>query len=380
VFGVKNGWERPDYLEPGRASRRAGADQRTFGWAPPPYLDRLAEEHRAVRERVGIVDMTSFGKLELSGPGALPLLERVCANRVDRPLGAVVYTQMCDRRGGIVADVTVTRLGESGFRVVTGAGTVDSDLGWLRLHRSEADGPLELRDASAELAVIGLWGPAARDVLSGLTEADVSAQAFPFRSARALDLAGGPVLAQRISYVGELGFELYVPPEWAVQVWDRLMAAGAASGIRAVGYRALDGLRMEKGYRSMGTDLTAGDTPFEAGLGFGVALGKGDFVGADALATAAGTPPTRRIRTLLLGDGEPLTVYGGEAVHAGEAVVARLRSAAYGFTVGRTIGYAYLPAGVAEGTRLQVDVLGVRVPAEVAPDVLYDPAHARVRG
>jgi glycine cleavage system aminomethyltransferase T/glycine/D-amino acid oxidase-like deaminating enzyme len=378
VFGVKNGWERPDYLEPGRPWRRAGADQRAFGWAPPPYLDRLAEEHRAFRERVGIIDMTSFGKLALEGPGALPLLERVCANRIDRPAGTVVYTQMCNGRGGIVADVTVTRLGEEAFRVVTGAGTVDSDLGWLRLHRREADGPLALRDASEERAVIGMWGPAAREVLAAVSADDVSAAAFPFRTARRLAVAGAPIEAQRITYVGELGFELYVPPRWAVQVWDRLTAAGAAHGIRAAGYRALDGLRMEKGYRYMGTDLTAGDTPFEAGLGFAVALDKGDFVGRDALAAAA-CPPARRIRTLLVGDGRPLTVYGGEAVHANGEVVGRVRSAAYGFTVGHMLATAYLPAELAEGAPLAVDVLGDRIAAEVAADVLYDPEHARVR-
>jgi 4-methylaminobutanoate oxidase (formaldehyde-forming) len=256
---------------------------------------------------------------------------------------------------------------------------VDSDLGWLRLHRREEDGPLALRDASEEHAVIGMWGPAARDVLAAVTDDDVSAAAFPFRTARRLTVAGAPVEAQRITYVGELGFELYVPPRWAVQVWDRLRAAGGEHGIRAAGYRTLDGLRMEKGYRYMGTDLTAGDTPFEAGLGFAVALEKGDFVGREALAAAAEAPPTRRIRTLVVGCGAPLTVYGGEAVHAGDGVVGRVRSAAYGFTVGRMLATAYLPSELGDGARLAVDALGDRVAAEVAADVLYDPEHARVR-
>ena len=182
----------------------------------------------------------------------------------------MVYTQFLNSRGGIVADVTVTRLAADHFRVVTGAGTVDSDLGWLRAHIEPRDGAVSLRDASAEQAVIGIWGPRARDVVAATTDDDLSNAAS--RSARAtISIGGAPVLAQRITYVGELGFELYVPPEWAIQVWDRLRAAGAPHGLELAGYRALESLRMEKGYRYMGTDLTAGDTPYEAGLGFCVA-------------------------------------------------------------------------------------------------------------
>ena len=166
VFGAKNGWERADYFEPGRPWRRAGEDQRRFGWSTPPYLDRLAEEHAAFRERVGIIDLSSFGKIAVCGPGALALLERVCDNRIDRPVGSVIYTQFLNQRGGIVADLTVTRLAEERFRIVTGAGAIDSDLGWLRLNLREEDGAVELRDESDELAVIGIWGPHARELLA----------------------------------------------------------------------------------------------------------------------------------------------------------------------------------------------------------------------
>ncbi len=221
VFGTKNGWERPDLFEPGRPARRAGADQRAFGFTTPPWFERLRVEHEAFRERVGIIDMTSFGKIDVAGPGALPLLERVCDNLVDRPSGRVVYTQFLDDRGGILADVTVTRLGEHRFMVVTGAGAVAADLGWLQLNVREEDGSVELREASEELCVIGLWGPRARDVLSGVTPDDLSSVAFPFRTARRVRVGGAIVLAQRITYVGELGYELYVEPRWAVQVWDR---------------------------------------------------------------------------------------------------------------------------------------------------------------
>ncbi len=361
VFGTKNGWERADFFEPGEPWRRAGEDQRAFGWTRPPWHSRVAVEHAAIRERLGIIDMSSFGKLEVSGPNALALLERVCGNRIDRPVGAVVYTQLLDARGGIVGDVTVTRLGDDRFRVVTGAGAVDSDRGWL-----ERNGDAAIEDVTDALAVIGIWGPEARAALAAVTEDDVSGEAIPFRTARDILIGGAPVLAQRITYVGELGFELYVAREWAVQVWDAIVAAASPE---PVGYHALDSLRLEKGYRYFGADITSLDTPFEAGLGFCVAPGK--FPDLDR-------EPPQRLRTLVVGDGY-VTVYGGESVHAGGHVIGRVRSAGYGFTVERTIALAKLPAGLAEGAEVAVDVFGELVPATVAADCLYDPTHARVR-
>jgi glycine cleavage system aminomethyltransferase T/glycine/D-amino acid oxidase-like deaminating enzyme len=352
VFGTKNGWERADYFVPGAPSRRAGEDQRPFGWARPPWHDRVAVEHAAMRERLGIIDMTSFGKLETSD---LDVLERVCGARIDRPVGSVVYTQLLDERGRIVGDVTVTRLAADRFRVVTGAGAVDSDRGFLELHGATVD------DVTDDLAVIGVWGPLAREALG------VSNEAIPYRTAAQISVAGKPVLAQRITYVGELGYELYVERESAVAVWDALFAAGAPE---PVGYQALDSLRIEKGYRYFGTDLTASDTPFDSGVGFAVAKGKHPELDRN--------PPTR-LRTLLVGGEDYLTVYGGEAVHAKGEVIGRVRSAAYGFTVRRNIALAKLPSGVLEGTDVHVDVLGELVPAVVAADVLYDAANERVR-
>ncbi len=375
VFGTKNGWERADYFRPGVAWRRAGADQRGFGWTAPPYLDLLAEEHRAFREGVGIIDMTSFGKLELSGAGALPSLERVADNRIDRPVGSVVYTQFLDDRGGIVADVTVTRLAEDRFRVITGAGAIDSDRGWLELAAGETNGDVVIRDVTDELAVIGIWGPESRAVLEAITEDDVSGEALPFRRAKEVSVAGIPVLAQRITYVGELGFELYVERERTVQVWDRLVEAGGPYGITPGGYRVLDSLRLEKGYRYFGTDLTAGDSPLEAGLDFCVAWDK-DFTGRTALEARR---PERRLRTLLVGGPDYATVYGGEAIHLDGEVVGRVRSAGYGFTIGRNIALGYLPTGLEEGAEVGVEVFGELVPAAIAPDVLYDPGNERVR-
>jgi glycine cleavage system aminomethyltransferase T/glycine/D-amino acid oxidase-like deaminating enzyme len=362
VFGTKNGWERADYFQPGEPWRRAGEDQRAFGWARPPYHDRVAIEHAAMRERVGIIDMTSFGKLEVSGADALPLLERVCDNRIDKPVGSVVYTQLLDDSGGIVGDVTVTRLADDRFRVVTGAGAVDSDRGFLEL-----SGDATIEDVTDELAVIGIWGPEAREALSAVTWDDVSREAFPFRTAKTVDIGGAPVLAQRITYVGELGYELYLPREWAVQVWDELMRAASPE---PVGYTALDSLRIEKGYRYFGADMTSSDTPFEAGVGFCVAKGKRPELDRS---------PAQRLRTLVVGSEEYLTVYGGEAVHRDGEVVGRVRSAAYGFTVQRNVALAKLPASLEEGAEVHVDVLGELVPALVSADALYDLENERVR-
>jgi 4-methylaminobutanoate oxidase (formaldehyde-forming) len=370
VFGAKHGWERPEHFEPGRPWRRAGADQRRFGWSLPPWFELQAEEHRAFRERVGIIDMTSFGKIELDGPGALPLLERVASNLIARPVGSVVYTQLLDDRGGIAGDVTITRLGLQRFRLVTGAGYVNSDLGWLQLQQRQEDGPVAIRETTDELCVIGIWGPRARQVLEGVTDDDVSEGGFPFMQARAIQIDGFDVFAQRVTYVGELGWELYAEPGVAGQVWDRLMAAGLESGIRPGGYRALDSLRMEKGYRYYGTDLTLLDNPLEAGLGFCVRFDKGNFNGRDALIAAQAAGIKRRLRTLLVGDQEYVTIYGGEAVHADGSIVGRIRSCAYGFTLQRNIAYSYLPVGLGPGARVEVEVFGQRVPAEVTSDAV----------
>jgi 4-methylaminobutanoate oxidase (formaldehyde-forming) len=337
VFGTKNGWERADWYEPGRPARRAGEEQRAAGgWVRPPWHERLEVEHAAIRERAGILDMTSFGKLELS---ELDVLERVCGARIDRPVGSIAYTQLLDERGHIVGDVTVTRLAEDRFRVVSGAGAVDSDRGFLELHGAR------VTDATDDWAVIGLWGPAVRGTLED----------FPFRSAREIDVGGARVLAQRMTYVGEYGYELYVRPDDARRVWDLLMETLQPE---PVGYQALDSLRIEKGYRYFGTDLTASDTPFDSGLSFAVAKDKWPELDRD---------PSTMLRTLLVGGEEYLTVYGGEAVHRGGEIVGRVRSAAYGFTVKRNVALAKLPSELGEGSEVEVDVMGDLVRAVVAP-------------
>jgi glycine/D-amino acid oxidase-like deaminating enzyme/glycine cleavage system aminomethyltransferase T len=337
VFGTKNGWERADWYEPGHPARRAGEEQRAAGgWVRPPWHERLAVEHAAIRERAGILDMTSFGKLELA---ELDVLERVCGARIDRPVGSIAYTQLLDERGRVVGDVTVTRLAEDRFRVISGAGAVDSDRGFLELHGAR------VTDVTDDWAVIGLWGPSVRGVLED----------FPFRSAKEIDVGGVHALAQRMTYVGEYGYELYVRPDEAPRVWDFLMETLQPE---PVGYQALDSLRIEKGYRYFGTDLTASDTPFDSGVGFAVAKDKWPSLDRD--------PPTM-LRTLLVGGEEYLTVYGGEAVHREGEVVGRVRSAGYGFTVKRNVALAKLPSELGEGSEVEVDVMGDLAPAVVAP-------------
>ncbi len=382
VFGTKAGWERADLHEPGRPWRRAGRDQAAWGWSRPPWLDRVIAEVEAVRGRAGLIDLSSFGKIDVVGPGALSLLQRVSSNDIDRSVGSLVYTQWCDARGGIVSDVTIARLADDRFRVVTGAGYVASDLAWLRSHVEDGE-RAQIEDVSGEFATIGLWGPLAREILGLTTTDDVSDAGLPLRQARAILVGTAPIVASRLSYAGELGWELTTDAARAVQVWDRLWAAGADVGLEPFGYRALDSLRIEKGYRYYGTDLTMRETPFEAGLGAFVRLGKGEFIGRAALQAVAEAPldaTARRLRTLRIGGTDWRPIYGGEAVRAGGEVIGRLRSVAFAPTVHATVGYAYCPTGLDPGTELEVDVFDERVPAVITSDVLVDPDGERMRG
>lgn len=382
VFGVKNGWERVTYFEPDRPWRRAGEEQREWGgWVKPAYFDIVAKEVEAVRRRAGLFDMSSFGKIDLTGPGALGLIQRITDNDLDRPVGGVTYTQFLNEQGGIVGDVMVTRLGASHFRIISGSASVASDLGWIRLHRRDEDPETAIADVTDEYAVIGLWGPSARDILEKATTADVSASGFPYMTARTIEIGGIQVTAQRVTYVGELGWEFYVPTAEAVFVWDRLWAAGRNHQMAACGYKAIDSLRMEKGYLAFGSDITPLDTPYEARIGFCVKpSAHNPFVGQEALLKKRESDFDRRLCTLVIGDEGYLTLYGGEAVLREGRVVGRLRSAGYGHFVRKNIGYAYLPAPMArQGMPFEVEIFGEMVPAEMAPDVLYDPRGESIR-
>ena len=385
MFGTKAGWERADLHQPGSAWSRAGRLPRDRGWAKPAWFDRVGQEHRAVRERAGIIDLSSFGKIEVAGPAALAVLQRVCANDIDRPAGAAIYGQFLDDRGGMLADVTITRLGDDRFRILTGAGYLAADLGWIRTNVRDGE-RVTIRDITAELTVVGLWGPQARNILTAAGTEGVSDAEIPVRAARDIRIGGViRAFATRISYAGELGWELTLAPEDAVVTWDALVHAADAIGARLepVGYRALDGLRLEKGFRYYGAELTTQDSPFEAGMAPFVRTGKGDFVGRDALIAWRDTHPdgpVRRLRTVTIGGNAWLPIYGGEAVRVDGEVIGRLRSTAFGYTVGATVGTVYLPASIEEGTAIEVDVFDGRQGGRVAADVLHDPTGARMRG
>lgn len=380
VFGEKNAIERANYFVPGRAGRMEGPDQRkNFGWQRPDYWSELRAEHEAIRERVGILDMSSFGKIEVKGPGALALLQRVAANNVDRPVDSLIYTQFLNERGGIESDLTIARLDVDHFRLVTGTSSPTIDKGWLRYHKPDG-AQVEIVEVTEEFGCISLWGPLSRQVLAGVSTSDFSNEAFPYISSRAIEIDGIEARANRVSFAGELGWEIYPRAEEAGQVWDRLMIAGEAHGIRPCGYRAIDSLRLEKGFLIWGTDITPNDNPFEAGLGFAVCLDQGDFVGRDALLEyRRSTEPKLRMVTIVT-EPDAAILYGGEAIQHGGAVVGRLRSAGHGFTVEKNIGFGYLPEALSvPGTAVELDSFDTRIPAVVTERCLYDPRGERVR-
>ena len=381
VFGKKNGWERVNYMMPGEPWRRAGEDQRNWGgWAKESYFEVVAGEHEAIRQRVGLVDLTSFGKIELDGPGALPLLQRLAVSNMDRPVGSVIYTQFCNSRGGIMADVTITRLAEDCFRLITGAGFIDNDRGYVILRLQPGDAQVEIRDVTENYACIGLWGPKAPDVLAAVTDDDISVEALPYMQAKSITINGVPVLAQRISYVGEAGWELYVDSNKAIIVWDRLWDAGQAHGIIAAGYKVLGSLRIEKSFLYYDNDITPLDNPFEAGLGFTVDFENGgDFIGRQSLQKIKNEGAPNKMCTIIIGDEDWLPLYGREAVVSGGKAITRLRSTGYGYTVKKNIGLAYLPLELAlKGTPLEIEIFGELMPARVSERVLHDPAGSRL--
>ena len=384
VFGEKSMWERPNWFTPnedgaGVADRSSLEALRPRGWAGEHWSPAIGAEALATRQAAGLFDESSFAKIEIEGPGAVDFLQTLCDNDIDRPVGTIVYTQMLNRRGGIECDFTVTRLAADRFLIVTGTAFGNHDLGWIRKHRPD-DGSVAVRDVTSARACFGLWGPRARDILAPLTKDDVSAEGFPYMTAREITIGEIPVLALRVTYVGELGWELYPPAEYGRALWDRLWAAGLPHGLTAAGYRAIDALRLEKGYRVWSSDITPEETPYEAGLGFAVALDKGvDFIGRDALIAAKAAGPRKRLRCLVLDDPRSVAL-GNEPVRIEGEIVGRVTTGGYGFAVERSIAFAYLPPDrAAFGTRGDVDIFGEWVGFEIVRDPLYDPDGSRIR-
>jgi 4-methylaminobutanoate oxidase (formaldehyde-forming) len=373
VFGEKSGWERANWFEPNAA--RGDETLRPRGWAGKHWSPAIGAEHRACRETAAIFDESSFAKILVSGAGAADLLEHLCANRVAREVGRVTYTQMLNRRGGIECDFTVTRLADERFRIVTGTAFGQHDLAWIRQHAPD-DGSVQVEDETSAYACFGIWGPRAREILQPLTPADLSNEAFSYMRARELAIGRVPCLALRVTYVGELGWELYCRSELGLALWDTVWEAGREHDLVAGGYKAIDSLRLEKGYRVWGADITPEDTPFEAALGFAVALDKGDFLGREALVGA--DEPERLLRCLTLDDARAIAL-GSEPVRVAGELAGRVTSGGYGYTVARSIAYAYLPAGHGVGTDVAVEIFGEWVPGTIADEPLYDPKGERIR-
>jgi 4-methylaminobutanoate oxidase (formaldehyde-forming) len=292
----------------------------------------------------------------------------------------VTYTQMLNSRGGIEGDFTVARLAEETFSIVTGTAFGNHDREWIRRHLPD-DGSVEVRDMTSAQACFGVWGPRARDVLAPLTPQSLDDADFPYMAVRELTVADVPVRALRVTYVGELGWELYCPTEYGAALWRCLWEAGEPHGLVAGGYRAIDSLRIEKGYRVWGADVTPDETPYEAGLDFAVKLEKeGGFIGRDALADARERGPRKRLCCITLEDPRSVAL-GNEPVRVAGEIVGRVTTAGYGYTVERSIAYAYLPPEHAEpGTEVELDIFGRWVGGEVATEPLFDPSGERVRG
>jgi glycine cleavage system aminomethyltransferase T/glycine/D-amino acid oxidase-like deaminating enzyme len=372
AFGEKSGWERANWFE----TNAAGGDEslRPRGWAGRLWSPAIEVEHRATRETAALFDETSFAKIEVVGTGAADFLEHLCDNRVAREVGVITYTQMLNPRGGIECDFTVTRLGEDRFRIVTGTAFGQHDLAWIRSHLPD-DGSLVVEDVTSRYACLGIWGPAARDILAPLASEPLT---FAYMRAREVSVGSVPCLALRVTYVGELGWELYCPTEFGLRLWDEIWEAGQEHGLVAGGYRAIDSCRLEKGYRVWGSDITPEQTPHEAGLGFAVKLDKGDFVGRDALLAAQA--PERKLVCLVLDDPRSVAL-GSEPVRIDGRTAGRVTSGGYGYTVGRSIAYAYVPAGEAEpGRAVAVEIFGEWVNGVVAEEPLYDPEGRALHG
>ena len=377
-FGVVSGWERANWFAP------QGVEPKyEYSWGRQNWFEYAAAEHMAVRNGVGIYDLTSMAKFRCQGRDAKDVLQRVCANEVDVPVGKVVYTQLLNQRGGIEADLTVTRLAEDTFFIVTAGVTEIRDFDWLSRH-IPGDSNAVLTNLTSAYAMLGIMGPEARNLLSTLTEADLSNDTFPFATAQQIDFVYARPLALRMSYVGELGWELYVPTEFAPGVFEALMAEGEKFGLRPVGLHAVDSLRLEKGYRHWGSDITPDDSPFEAGLGFAVKLDKGDFIGREALIRQRESGLTRKLVMFALDDPEPL-LYHDEPIYRNGELVSNVTHGAYAHMLGCAMGMGYLenPEGINDewilSGKYEIDVEGELIPAKAFLKALYDPSNDRVR-
>ncbi|MBL8057271.1 MAG: FAD-dependent oxidoreductase [Anaerolineales bacterium] len=348
------------------------------GWAAGHWSRLQGAEHLATRETAALYDLTGLSILEAKGPGALAFVNTLCSNQLDKPAGSVVYTLWLTGRGGVRRDLAVARLSDDCFWLFVGEGTRPLDRVWVETHRPP-DGAVTVTDRSDEFTALGLWGPRARAVLARVSPADLDNAAFPYFTARWIEIGHTPVLALRVSYVGELGWELHIPNDQALPVFDALWEAGREAGLVAAGMGAFDSLRLEKGYRLWGGDMDTEQTPYEAGLGWTVRLSKPAFIGREACRQLQGRLPARQLVCLAADDPQAVAL-GNEPIFAAGAPVGRVTSANFGYSVGRFLAYGYVPAEhAALGTRLEVGYFDQRFSATVAADPQFDPPMRRLK-
>ncbi|MBV8145821.1 MAG: FAD-dependent oxidoreductase, partial [Gammaproteobacteria bacterium] len=379
-FGEVAGYERANWFAaPGTAARYE------YSYGRQNWFEQSAAEHRAVREAVGLFDQSSFGKFVVKGADAAAVLGRICANEIDVPVGRVVYTQWLNERGGIEADLTVTREAENSYLIVTACATQARDFHWLCRSIPDSSRAVAV-DVSSGYAVLGLMGPRSRALLATLTDADLSSGALPFGTSQIIDVGYARVRASRITYVGELGYELYIPSEFAQSVYDEIVAAGGPFGLRLAGYHALNSLRMEKAYRHWGHDISDEDSPLEAGLQFAIAWNKpGGFLGREALVRQRTAGLRRRLVAVALARSDRM-LYHNEPIWRNGVLVGRISSAMFGHTIGAPLGLGYLaqPDGpltdewIAAGS-YEVEVADERIAARISLRPFYDPTSERVR-
>jgi 4-methylaminobutanoate oxidase (formaldehyde-forming) len=373
VYGSKFGWERANWFAPPGS---AAEDELTFGL--PNWFRHVGNEHRAAREKVVLIDQTSFCKFMVEGPQSLLFLNRLAANNIDRPVGSVVYTQLCNDRGGIECDLTIARIAADRFFIVTGTAFGVHDLDWIQRHLPPGTAAT-ISDVTSAYAVINVCGPLSRRLLEKITWDPVDNDAFPFGQCRQITLGYAPVWAMRLTYIGELGFELYIPTEYASQVYERLWEAGQEFEVSNAGYRAIESLRLEKGYRYWGAELSPDYNPYQAGLGFCVALDKENFIGQEALHKIKIDGPGLTLCCFTLDISEPRLLFGGETISYNGNVLGVVTSGGYGHFIGKTIAYGYLPIEYANHSGgYAIEAFTETLAATRHPSALYDPERKKI--
>jgi len=379
-FGVYAGWEYPEWFAPAGVEPKA-----QYSWGKQNWFEYTAAEHRVVRENVAMLDYSVMGKILVQGREAEKYLNRICANNIAVPPGRIVYTQWLNERGTIEADLTVTRLAEDQFLILTGDGTITAVQAWLRRHIPD-DAHVFFTNITSAYSVLNIQGPDARQFLSLITSVDMSNEAFPFLTMQEIDIGYALVKALRITYVGELGWELYIPTEFSLHVFDKIMETGREFGLKHFGVQALDTLRLEKAYRDYGNDIDNTDSPIEVGLGFFVDLDKpGGFIGREAVLRTKEAGLKYRMVQFLLEDPEP-RLYYGEVIYRDNNPVGHIMSGGYGHTLGASVGVGpvenggeIVSADYITGGSYEIDIAGVRYPAKASLKPMYDPQLKRVR-